>query len=275
MNRLHPRTAQVWQFVIVVSVCSMSALAATGIVYAQDEPAVTAATEPAAGTQVELTFKTSDEAEVPLLVYLPKNFDTESGDAYPLIFFLHGRGESNGPPSLVAKWGPPMMAARGDDLPFVIVSPQCPKEDRWASDTQQKRLAELLDDVVTKYKIDEERIFLTGLSMGGYGSWTMAARQPDRFAAVAPVCGGGNVEDAEKLKDVPIWAFHGSDDSVVPLSKSTEMVDAIKEAGGSSIRLTTYEHLSHNSWSPTYAMPDLYYWMEKQAKKEAVESRGE
>jgi len=220
--------------------------------------------QPMAGEQVEMSFKTSDSADVGYLVYLPKDFKADGEKEFSLIFFLHGRGESNGPLSLVAKWGPPMMAARGDDLPYVIVSPQCPKEDNWSSETQQKRLTELLDNVVKKFKVNEQKLFLTGLSMGGYGSWTMAADHPTRFAAVAPVCGGGNPEDAGKLKDVPIWAFHGDNDRAVPFQKSVDMVEAIKAAGGESIRFTSLENIGHNCWSSTYATPELYQWMEKQ-----------
>ena len=104
--------------------------------------------------------------------------------------------------------------------------------------------------------------------MGGYGSWTMAARHPERFAAVAPVCGGGKPEDASKLTDVPIWAFHGDQDRAVPFSKSVEMVDAIKAAGGTKVRFTTLEHIGHNCWSAVYATPELYNWMKQQAKKD-------
>ncbi|MFK7767373.1 MAG: prolyl oligopeptidase family serine peptidase [Mariniblastus sp.] len=219
---------------------------------------------PAPGKQVEMKLTTGDGAEVGYLLHLPKDYVADGEKKFPLMFFLHGRGESNGPLSLVAKWGPPMMVARGDDLPYVMVSPQCPRDDEWRSDTQQKRLVELLDLVVKNYNIDEDRIYLTGLSMGGYGSWRMAADHPKRFAAVAPVCGGGKPEDAEKLKNVPIWAFHGDQDRAVKFERSVEMVDAIKAAGGTSIRFTTYEHIGHNCWSATYATPELYQWMHQQ-----------
>ena len=223
---------------------------------------------PTAGKQMETMLKTSDGGEVPYLVYLPKNFKPDAEQEFAMVFFLHGRGESNGPLNLVAKWGPPKFAQRGDDLPFVVVSPQCPRDDSWNSDTQQSRLKELLDHAVEEFKIDPAQVFLTGLSMGGYGSWTMAARHPERFAAVAPVCGGGKPEDASKLTDVPIWAFHGDQDRAVPFSKSVEMVDAIKAAGGTKVRFTTLEHIGHNCWSAVYATPELYNWMKQQVKKD-------
>jgi predicted peptidase len=219
------------------------------------------------GKQIEMSFKASDGAEVPYLLYLPKDYQADGEKSFGLMLFLHGRGESNGPLSLVAKWGPPRFAARGDELPWIIVSPQCPRSDNWSSDTQQARLTELLDAVVADYKVNPQRIFLTGLSMGGYGSWTMATRHPERFAAVAPVCGGGKPEDAEKLKDIPIWVFHGDQDRAVPFQKSVEMVDAIKAAGGEKVLFTTLENIGHNCWSSAYATPELYQWMERQAKE--------
>ena len=100
--------------------------------------------------------------------------------------------------------------------------------------------------------------------MGGYGSWTLAAKYPNRFAAVVPVCGGGDPQHADKLKSLPIWAFHGDQDRAVPFRKSVEMIDAIRGAGGTKVRFTSLEHVGHNCWSSTYAMPELYSWMLKQ-----------
>lgn len=221
-----------------------------------------AADEAQPGQQVEMKLETSDSASIDYLLYLPKDYDDQP--ALPLVLFLHGRGESYGPLSLVAKWGPPRFAARGDELPYILVSPQCPGDDSWSTDTQQARVAELLEHVVEKYKVDKARVYLTGLSMGGYGSWRMAADHPHRFAAVVPVCGGGDPDDAEKLKDIPIWVFHGDQDGAVPFSRSVEMVEAIQKAGGDKIRFTTMEHIGHNCWSATYATPELYSWMLKQ-----------
>ena len=197
--------------------------------------------KPQAGKQVEMSFKTSDGAEVAYLLYLPKSYDAANEKKAPIMLFLHGRGESNGPLSLVAKWGPPKMAAAGNDLPYVMVSPQCPKEDYWNSTVQLDRLTELMDHVASNYVVDEKKTFLTGLSMGGYGSWALAAKHPTKFAAVAPICGGGKAEFAESLKDVPIWAWHGDQDGAVPFKDSVEMVDAIKEVGGTKVKFTSLE----------------------------------
>ncbi|QDV61759.1 carboxylesterase family protein [Crateriforma conspicua] len=214
----------------------------------------------AIGDQQQASLKTSDGGEIQYLLSIPDDF---KGDKMPMMLFLHGRGESNGPLSLVAKWGPPMKAARGDAMPYLLVSPQCPREDQWRSPTQQQRLVELLDHIIQQHDVDTDRIYLTGLSMGGYGSWTLACGHPDRFAAVVPVCGGGEPEKASALVDVPVWAFHGDQDKAVPFEKSVDMVDAIRQAGGEKIRFTTMEHIGHNCWSATYATPELYDWISR------------
>ena len=218
---------------------------------------------PAPGKQVEMTLGDA-EGDVDYLIYLPAQYGQEKDTAWPLVLFLHGRGESNGPLSLVAKWGPPKFAQRGDSLPFILVSPQCPKEGQWRDDTRHRQLNRLLEAVTDLCHVDEDRIYLTGLSMGGYGSWTLAAKYPNRFAAVVPVCGGGDPQHADKLKSLPIWAFHGDQDRAVPFRKSVEMIDAIRGAGGTKVRFTSLEHVGHNCWSSTYAMPELYSWMLKQ-----------
>jgi len=221
---------------------------------------------PEAGKQVEMTFKTSDGAEVEYLLYLPNTDDTASETKAPMVLFLHGSGERNGPLSLVAKWGPPRLAAAGEDFPFVLVSPQCPREDRWTSTVQLDRLTELVEHVTSNYGVDEKKMYLTGLSMGGYGAWSLAARDPTKFAAVVPICGGGKTDFAESLKDVPIWAWHGDQDGAVPFKQSVDMVDAIKEAGGTKVKFTSLEGVGHNCWSSAYATPQLYQWMMQQSR---------
>jgi predicted peptidase len=224
--------------------------------------------KPAPGVQVELTHKISDQQTIPYLFYLPKGFDGEADKKWPLILFLHGRGESRGPLSIVAKWGPPRMAKRGDDPPYLVISPQCPASTRWTADDQQAGVLNLLDHIIEKYPVDPSRIYLTGLSMGGYGSWKLAADHPQRFAAVAPVCGKGNPADGEKLKDLPIWVFHGTQDDAVPYQHSVDMVEAIKMAGGKRVRFTSMKHVGHNCWSAAYATPELYQWFNKHRRRD-------
>ena len=182
-----------------------------------------------------------------------------------LCFFLHGRGESDGPLSIVAKWGPPQLVARGEKLPYILLSPQCPKNDNWSSATQQARLVELLNSIVDKFGGNKDRIYLTGLSMGGSGSWRMAADHPERFAAVVPICGRGQASDAEKLKSFPIWVFCGDQDGV--FKSNEELVQTIVKAGSQSIRFTSLENVGHNSWSAAYASPDLYQWLDRQTRE--------
>lgn len=221
-----------------------------------------------AGEQVEKSFKISEGISVPYLQYLPKKFKAEDKDTkWPLMIFLHGRGESNGPLDIVTKWGPPKKAKNGDKLPFILISPQCPKEDRWSSDTQMERIQKLIAHIRKEYPIDDKQIILTGLSMGGYGSWELAAREPDMFAAVMPICGGGKTGNASKLKDVNIWAYHGTEDNVVPYQLSVDMVDAIKKAGGKKIKLTSVEGAGHNSWSAAYEDRKVWKWFAEQKKK--------
>ena len=221
------------------------------------------AQHPSPGTQVEQAFKLASGKSVPYLLYLPEKYDEKSTKKWPVILFLHGRGESRGPLSIVAKWGPPRMAARGDNLPYIIISPQCPADQRWTTPEQVKAILNLLAHISKSFPADSRRIYLTGLSMGGYGSWKLAAEHGNLFAAVAPVCGAGNPEDAEKLKDIPVWAFHGTEDRAVPYQRSLEMVEAIQKAGGNKVRFTTLKHIGHNSWSAAYATPELFEWFNR------------
>lgn len=214
--------------------------------------------EPQPGEQVEQTFTASDGGEVPYLLYLPQDYAPDQA-ARPLMLFLHGRGESQGPLTTVAKWGPPQLVAAGQEFPFILVSPQCPTSDNWSSPTQQARLWELLTAVSQRFKADPQQIYLTGLSMGGSGSWRMAADHPQHFAAVVPICGRGLPADAEKLKATRLWVFVGDQDGVH--QDNVQMVEAVRQAGNATARLTTLEHIGHNSWSAAYASPDLYIWL--------------
>jgi predicted peptidase len=227
------------------------------------------AEDPAAGKQVEQELKTSD-GTIPYLLYLPTNYGAATSEPVaskrPLVLFLHGRGESEGPLSIVKKWGPPNFIDHGIHFPFIIASPQCPVSPKsWNSPEEQKLLLALLDHLTNSFKVDTDRVYLTGLSMGGYGSWRLAADHPDLFAAVVPVCGGGNPADADRLKNLPIWAWHGEADPTVPVKRSIEMVDAIKKAGSTTVRLTTLAHIGHVSWQSAYASPEVWQWLNEQS----------
>jgi len=126
----------------------------------------------------------------------------------------------------------------------------------------------LLDEILASYKVDRDRVYLTGLSMGGFGTWALAAAHPERFAAIVPICGGGNPADAGRLKDLPIWVFHGAKDRAVPLERSEVMVNAIRKAGGSP-KFTVYPEAGHDSWTGAYTDPELYKWLLKHLRKGA------
>ncbi len=182
--------------------------------------------------------------------------------AWPLMIFLHGRGESGDDLNLVKTWGPPKLVADQPDFPFVLISPQCPiPQGPVRSGWDIVAVKNLIDHAIAKHNVDPERIYLTDLSMGGFGSWRLAAAHPNFFAAVIPICGGGDLTTADRLTAVPIWAFHGETDRVVPVAASKKMVEAIQAAGGTHVKLTVYPDVGHNSWSTTYANPEIYKWL--------------
>jgi predicted peptidase len=197
------------------------------------------------------------------LLYLPENYESKS--EWPLILFLHGAGEVGDDIEIVKSQGLPKKLESTDEIPFVVVSPQCPRNNNWGMLFDV--LYELLQSIKKKYKIIEKKVYLTGLSMGGYGTWALSLRYPDEFAALVPICGGvQNKNDVEKLKNIPIWTFHGAKDRDVPIEISQSLVDVLKAYGG-NIQFTIYPELGHDSWTKTYNNPDLYDWLLKQERK--------
>jgi len=196
------------------------------------------------------------------LLFLPEDYGQKK-QRWPLIMFLHGAGERGDDLKKVKVHGPPMIVENKKDFPFIVVSPQCPTGDWWTDKVEV--LINLLDDIVARYKVDKERIYLTGLSMGGYGTWSLASAHPERFAAIAPICGGGKRFMAMRLKDIPVWVFHGAKDKTVPLKESEEMVNAIRNRGGNA-KFTIYPDAGHNSWTETYNNQKLYDWFLEQSK---------
>ncbi len=191
------------------------------------------------------------------LLYLPLNYHT-SGQTYPLLIFLHGRGESGSDLELLKRHGPPkLVETTMKDFPFIVVSPQSRDGLGWSIEG----LNALLSHVLANHRVDAERVYLTGLSMGGGGVWLLAVSYPERFAAIAPVCGARiAVHAAGRVKHVPVWAFHGARDTIVPLALSEAMVQAVRAAGGDA-RLTVYPDAEHDSWTATYNNPELYSWL--------------
>ena len=194
------------------------------------------------------------------LVYLPAKYDTAI--CWPLLVYLHGSGQRGSDLELLRdEQGPPGLIERGRDLPMIVVSPQCPADRRWSP----TEVLELVDHVVDTLSVDEARIYLTGYSMGGYGTWEVAAAAPGLFAAIAPVAGAGDPAAATRLVDVPVWAFHGAKDDVIPLRHSQEMVDAVRATGGSA-RLTVYPEQGHAVCGRTYAKGELFDWLLSQRR---------
>jgi predicted peptidase len=201
------------------------------------------------------------------LLFLPEDYGKEEKQ-WPLMMFLHGAGERGSDLEKVKVHGPPKIVENRKDFPFIVVSPQCPEDSWWAEEVEM--LINLLDDIVAKYDVDTERIYLTGLSMGGFGTWALASKYPERFAAIAPICGGGGHFGAYKLKDMPVWVFHGAKDKVVPLKESEDMVEAIRGFGGNA-KLTIYPEAGHDSWTETYDNQKLYDWFLGHHKKSETE----
>jgi len=196
-------------------------------------------------------------------LYLPADYG-KAGKKWPLMMFLHGAGERGDDLNQVLAHGPARFAHEGKDFPFIIISPQCPEGDWWSNKVDG--LVVLCDYVADTYSVDKNKVYITGLSMGGYGTWEMIGRHPNKFAAAAPICGGGNTALAKHyMKEIPIWVFHGGKDNVVPLNKSEEMVEAIKRAGNKNIKFTVYPEAGHDSWTETYNNPELYEWFLEQS----------
>ncbi len=211
--------------------------------------------KPAAGIQVEQQFASqkNPKAKLGYLLYLPKDYSKQKA---PLLLFLHGSGERGvGNLPLVKKHGPPKIVEH-KPLPFVVVSPQCPTDQRWDAAV----LSELLDEIVANYEIDENRIYLTGLSMGGSGTWLLAASDQQRFAAIAPLCGRGELASAKKLAGLPTWVFCGAKDRQQTVQNAKDMAQAITNAGGKA-KLTIYPDLPHDCWTVTYDNPEFYTWL--------------
>ena len=220
--------------------------------------------------------------ETKYAVYVPKEYSADK--TWPLIVFLHGAGErgDDGVAQTQAGIGPAIVK-NPERFPAIVLLPQCPKETEWSS--QIDALEAQMEATQGEYNIDPTRIYLTGLSMGGYGTWLWGAVKTDIFAALMPICGGGDPADIQSLlkvagsnpygshasrvralAKVPIWAFHGGSDSVVPTERSRTLVEAVKAAGG-NIEYTEFEGVDHNSWDPAYQSEDTITWLLKQKKE--------
>ncbi len=199
-----------------------------------------------------------------------------AGTRYPLVVFLHGAGERGRDNEKQLKYLPTWMAepALRERHPCYLLAPQCRESERWVdvswadkkSTPQGPPTTDLLaaiaalQAVIASEAVDPARIYLTGLSMGGFGTWDLAARQPARFAAILPICGGGDEATAPRLSRLPIWCFHGDADQVVAVDRSRSMIAAVKAAGGSP-KYSELPGVGHDSWTPAYRDPAVLDWL--------------
>jgi len=228
---------------------SAAMLATTGRISLAESP------QTAERVQLDISY------EFHYLSYVPDDYGLDLSRKWPLLLFLHGAGERGSDLELVKIHGPPKLIEAGKQFPFVVISPQCPLESGWVP----LALEALIESIRRKYRIDSERIYVTGLSLGGYATWELALRHPERYAAIIPICGAGDPSRADRLRELPVWAFHGAKDDVVPLSGSQDMIAAIKAAGGNP-RFTIYPQAGHDSWTETYANDEIYSWLLQQRR---------
>lgn len=243
------------------------ALAVTGTAFAQKTPSEDMQ------TAQTLKRKITETVRLNYLLYLPQSYNPKARTRWPLILFLHGAGERGTNLAQVKVHGPPKRLGKDRDFPFIVVSPQCPDETTW----DPRALLALLDDVIRRHRVDTNRVYLTGLSMGGYGTWKLGTTHPERFAAMAPICGGGEPIDivlgsrrqTQALKALGVWAFHGAKDPVVKVEETERMLNTLKKAGCEDVKLTIYPDAGHDSWTATYDNPELYDWFLRHERKAA------
>lgn len=221
------------------------------------EPTTATSARTAAATGFINKTMTVAGKQLAYCTYIPREYDASR--KWPLIVFLHGRGERGSDGLLQTDVGiGHAIRENSDRFPCVVVMPQCPGDSGW------NERGDIIDEAIARslaeFNIDKRRIYLTGLSMGGYGTWDYGAKHPELFAALIPICGGGKTTDAPALAKVPIRVFHGGADNIVKPAASRAMVEAVKKAGG-NIEYTEYPGVNHNSWDKTYGDPEVIKWL--------------
>lgn len=214
----------------------------------------------------KLRYKTSDDT---LLYRLLKPIQQKDSEKYPLVIFLHGSGERGNDNVVQLKYISPLFLNAGnrEKYPCFLVVPQCPANENWnypdwylEPKKPMSTLIALIDSLIALPHIDKSRVYITGLSMGGYGTWYLLTKRPELFAAAVPICGGGDTHQVEKFSHIPIWNFHGAKDDAVPVEHSRNMIQALKAAGGSP-KYTEYKKVGHDSWVNAFAEPELLPWL--------------
>ena len=209
-------------------------------------------------------FSTQYAIEMAYLLHLPPDYD--ASQSYPLLLALHGLGESGDDLEKLKVNGMPALLETQPDFPAIVVMPQCPAGSWWTYHVH--KLVALLDHIEATYSVDPDRIYITGLSMGTWGLWALAMLQPQRFAALIAICGRGEPRLAERLKNIPVWVFHGALDDIVLPVESKAMVAALRWHGNSRVQYTVYPDVEHDSWTPTYNNPDVFEWLFAQKRGE-------
>lgn len=196
--------------------------------------------------------------DVQYQLFLPGDYGNRR-KKWPLILYLHGASLRGDNIDKVKKYGLPRKIVSEADFPFIVLSPQCPPHQGWRD---AEWLIDLLDQIIAEYAVDPRRVYLTGVSLGGGGTWYWAGKYPERFAAIAPLCGYGDPQQAEALKNVPVWVFHGAKDRVVPVSVSEAMVTALRKTGG-EVKFTKFPEAGHSIVEEVYSDDNLYKWFLK------------
>lgn len=197
-------------------------------------------------------------------LFVPPQYDLSTTHKWPVILFLHGSGEVGSDGLKQLKVGlPPRIGTRSDRFPFITICPQA--HTKWFHDQDAAAVWKILDTVMREYRTDPDRVYLTGLSMGGFATWEFACAHPDKFAAIAPVCGAGPIEFMCNIMHLPTWVFHGEADPAVPVENSRTLVAELKRLGAEP-KYTEYANVGHNSWDQAYANADLYRWFLKQRR---------
>lgn len=197
------------------------------------------------------------------LLSRPEGHDTVPDRRWPLIIFLHGSGERGADLELLKKHGPPKLIAAGKSIPAIVASLQCPAGQLW----NPHGVKAVTDHLLRTERADPDRVYLTGLSMGGFGTWETAFEHPETYAAIAPICGGAGVRwvTAARLRHMPAWIFHGDKDGAVPVENSLKIHDALQKLGA-PVKLTIYPGVGHDSWTQTYDDPAFWDWLFQQRR---------
>jgi predicted peptidase len=196
------------------------------------------------------------ETTLRYLLYLPAEYSAHEKKEWPLVLFLHGSGERGDDLELVKKHGPPKILESKPEIPAIVVSPQCPQESRWNA----HELAKLVDHLANTHRIDRQRLYVTGLSMGGSGTWSLLAEYPTLFAAAVPICGRGDVEKLDQIAQTPTWIFVGGKDREETVQGNEAMAAALKKAGAKT-QFKLYPDLPHDCWTVTYDDPQVWEWL--------------